>query len=67
MMITDFELLDTLAEELNLRRTAERMFVSQPALSQRLQSIEREWGTALFIRSPKGMMLTEAGFIEVKE
>lgn len=66
MVITDFELLDTLAQELNLRKTAERMFVSQPALSQRLQSIEREWGTPLFIRSSKGMMLTEAGEIVVQ-
>mgnify|MGYP003446505615 CR=1 FL=1 len=66
MVITDFELLDTLAVELNLRKTAERMFVSQPALSQRLQSIEREWGTPLFIRSTKGMTLTEAGEIVVQ-
>ncbi len=66
MVITDFELLDTLAVELNLRKTAERMFVSQPALSQRLQSIEREWGTPLFIRSAKGMTLTEAGEIVVQ-
>lgn len=66
MVVTDFELLDILAQELNLRKTAERMFVSQPALSQRLQSIEREWGTALFLRSPKGMTMTEAGEIVVQ-
>lgn len=44
-----------------MRKAAERLFVSQPALSQRLQSIEKEWGTKLFIRSQKGLSLTPAG------
>lgn len=44
-----------------MRRAAERLFVSQPALSQRLQTIEKEWGTKLFIRSQKGLTLTPAG------
>ncbi|EQB46847.1 hypothetical protein CGLO_14078 [Colletotrichum gloeosporioides Cg-14] len=27
-----------------MRKASERLFVSQPALSQRLQTIEKEWG-----------------------
>ncbi|PAC36247.1 LysR family transcriptional regulator [Caldifermentibacillus hisashii] len=61
MNLTELELLSVLANEMNMRKAAERLFVTQPALSQRLQSIEKEWGTSLFIRSHKGLTLTPAG------
>ena len=61
MSFSEYQLLSVLAEEMNMRKAAERLFVSQPALSQRLQSIEKEWGTKLFIRSQKGLSLTPAG------
>jgi DNA-binding transcriptional LysR family regulator len=59
--LSEFQLLTVLAQEMNMRKAAERLFVSQPALSQRLQNIEKEWGTKLFIRSQKGLALTPAG------
>ncbi|UII57230.1 LysR family transcriptional regulator [Cytobacillus spongiae] len=59
--LSEFQLLSVLAQEMNMRKAAERLFVSQPALSQRLQSIEKEWGTKLFLRSQKGLSLTPAG------
>lgn len=59
--LSEFQLLSVLAQEMNMRKAAERLFVSQPALSQRLQTIEKEWGTKLFIRSQKGLSLTSAG------
>jgi DNA-binding transcriptional LysR family regulator len=59
--LSEFQLLSVLAQEMNMRKAAERLFVSQPALSQRLQTIEKEWGTRLFIRSQKGLALTPAG------
>ena len=59
--ISEFQLLSVLAQEMNMRKASERLFVSQPALSQRLQTIEKEWGTKLFIRSQKGLSLTPAG------
>lgn len=46
---------------MNMRKASERLFVSQPALSQRLQTIEKDWGTKLFIRSQKGLALTPSG------
>lgn len=66
MTITNFKILTVLAEEKNMRKAAERLFVSQPALSQRLRNIEKQWGTKLFIRSQKGLMLTPSGEIVVK-
>ncbi|SFA76663.1 MULTISPECIES: LysR family transcriptional regulator [unclassified Bacillus (in: firmicutes)] len=59
--LSEFQLLSILAQEMNMRKAAERLFVSQPALSQRLQTIEKDWGTKLFIRSQKGLALTPAG------
>ncbi|WP_043933500.1 LysR family transcriptional regulator [Bacillus sp. EB01] len=59
--LSEFQLLSVLAQEMNMRKASERLFVSQPALSQRLQTIEKEWGTKLFIRSQKGLSLTPQG------
>jgi DNA-binding transcriptional LysR family regulator len=54
-------MLVVLSEEMNMRKASERLFVSQPALSQRLQTIEKSWGFQIFIRSQKGLTLTPAG------
>lgn len=48
MQLQELQMLVVLAEELNMRKAAERLFVSQPALSQRLQTIEKSWGTKIF-------------------
>lgn len=48
MIVTEYELLVCLAEELNMRKSAEKLFLSQPALSQRLQTIESRWNTKIF-------------------
>ncbi len=59
--MTEYEILSVLAEELNMRKAAERLYVTQPALSQRLRTIERQWGTQIFLRSKRGLILTPAG------
>jgi DNA-binding transcriptional LysR family regulator len=64
--LSEVHLLSILAQEMNMRKAAERLFVSQPALSQRLQTIEKEWGTKLFIRSQKGLSLTPAGELVIQ-
>jgi DNA-binding transcriptional LysR family regulator len=64
--LTEFQLLSVLAQEMNMRKASERLFVSQPALSQRLQTIEKDWGTKLFIRSQKGLSLTPAGELVIE-
>lgn len=61
MRSTDLEILSVLAQELNMRKAAERLYISQPALSQRLQSIEKAWNQTIFLRSQKGLTLTPAG------
>lgn len=63
---TEAEIVAVLAEERNMRKAAERLFLTQPALSQRLQSIEKEWGAQLFIRSQKGLTATPAGELVIQ-
>src|ERR1700730_7559583 len=45
----------------SVSRAAEALFVTQPTRTARLHSLERELGTPLFVRTPHGMRLTDAG------
>ncbi|MDT5080797.1 MAG: hypothetical protein QOJ80_5434 [Mycobacterium sp.] len=50
-----------LGEELNYRRAAERLFITQPALSTAIKQLEHQVGVPLFIRSTREVALTELG------
>ncbi|RDI34712.1 LysR family transcriptional regulator [Lentzea flaviverrucosa] len=50
-----------IAEEGNLTRAAQCLFVSQPALTKQLKHLESHLGVRLFTRSSTGMTLTGAG------
>ena len=49
------------AEELNFSKAAKRLHMSQSAVSQNIQSMERAYNTELFIRSGRSIDLSEAG------
>ena len=51
----------TIAEEKNISKAAQKLFVAQPSLSQSLQRIEDALGTRLFNRTAGGLTLTYAG------
>ncbi|WP_299775075.1 LysR family transcriptional regulator [uncultured Tateyamaria sp.] len=51
------------AEEGNIGRAAERLHVSQPPISRQIQALEHELNAKLFVRTPKGVDLTDAGQI----
>jgi DNA-binding transcriptional LysR family regulator len=60
-MLPQIEAFLEVARRQNLSRAAEALFVSQPTLTARLQSLEGSLGEQLFIRTRRGMRLTEAG------
>ncbi len=66
MEMKEFVYLITLAEEGNISRAAERLYMAQSSLSQFLQQFEAELGVKLFIRTSKGIRPTHngEGFIE---
>lgn len=50
-----------IAREGHLTRAARRLHLTQPAVSAQLRGLEEQLGVSLFHRTPKGMVLTEAG------
>jgi len=57
----------TVAEERHFRRAAERLHISQPPLTQRIQGLERDLGVQLFARTGNRIELTEAGRLILTE
>jgi LysR family transcriptional regulator, regulator for genes of the gallate degradation pathway len=47
----------------SVTKAAERCRVSQPAVTQAINKLESEAGLKLFVRTPQGLFLTEAGTI----
>jgi DNA-binding transcriptional LysR family regulator len=61
MLISQIEAFVEVARTRTVSRAADALFVTQPALTARLQRLEEELDTKLFVRTPRGMKLTEAG------
>lgn len=61
MLYRQMECFLTVARLGNLSRAAEEMFLTQPTLTARLKGLEEEVGDQLFVRTSRGMRLTDAG------
>lgn len=66
MNLKEIEYIVTIAEEQNLTRAAEKLFITPSALTQQLNHLEREIGAPLFYRSRTGWIPTHAGEIYLK-
>ena len=61
MLLAQIEGFIEIARQGNMRRAADSLSISQPALTARLQALEHTLDTPLFRRSHSGMVLTPAG------
>ncbi|MDL2300984.1 LysR family transcriptional regulator [Lachnospiraceae bacterium OttesenSCG-928-D06] len=66
MDFRELEYVSVIAQERNISKAAERLFVSQPALSRALLKIEEELGIALFYRRNRQYIPTHAGELYLK-
>ncbi|WP_282936222.1 LysR family transcriptional regulator [Paenibacillus sp. RC67] len=57
----DWNIIKVLSEQRNVTRTAQILFISQPALTNRLQQIEKEFGVQIVLRKSRGIDLTPEG------
>ncbi len=57
----------TVAHTQNLTQAAEKLFLSQPAVSAQIKALEADVGTPLFTRTNSGMTLTRAGEVLLPE
>ncbi|GGX45240.1 LysR family transcriptional regulator [Streptomyces noursei] len=57
----DLRYFAAVAEELNFTQAAERLFVSQPALSKQIRMLEKQVGADLFHRDRRAVRLTVVG------
>ena len=65
-MNINFELYKVFYEVANqksISKGAEKLMISQPAVTQSIKTLESELGGILFIRTPKGVILTREGEI----
>lgn len=63
MNTTQIKCFLALADTLNFTRAAARLYLSQPALSRQISTLEQEINTLLFIRDQKSVRLTPAGAV----
>lgn len=66
MDFKQLEYIIKIAEENNITRAAEKLFITQSALNQQLLRLEKELGTPLFYRSRTNWRPTEAGEVYLK-
>lgn len=65
MDLKQIEYIIAISEEHSITRAGEKLFITQSALNQQLQKLEKELGTPLFIRTRSDWQLTPAGQIYV--
>ena len=56
-----YRIFYVVAKNKHMTRASEELHISQPAISQSIKKLEDQLGGALFLRSNKGMELTEEG------
>lgn len=63
MSIYQLQVFKTVAEKKSFSAAAQALFISQPAVSMHIKSLEEHFGTRLFDRNTQQVSITEAGSI----
>lgn len=66
MQLIELRTFLAVAKEKSFSAAAQRLFITQPAISKRIQSLERHLGAPLFDRIGKKVYLTEAGTLLIE-
>ncbi|MFT4415444.1 LysR family transcriptional regulator [Fredinandcohnia humi] len=61
MRSQDWEIIKILFENKNITKTAQSLYISQPALTNRIKQIEKEFGTKIINRGRRGVHFTPQG------
>ena len=67
MNLNQLEYFVSAAEHLNCTRAAKQCYISQTAMTQQMQALERALGVQLFLRDKRRIELTPAGTVYLKE
>ena len=67
MVIRHLEILEAIAETGTFTGAAKKLFITQSAVSHAVAELEKQSGTALFERLPKGVALTGCGLSLLEE
>ena len=64
--LDQLKILQTIAIEGSFKKAAEKLYISQPAVSLQIQNLERQLNTPLFYRDKRKARLTETGRLLIK-
>ncbi|NMP15886.1 MULTISPECIES: LysR family transcriptional regulator [unclassified Thalassotalea] len=59
--ISHLKMISTIAESETVKEAAERLFITQPALTNRIREAERRLNTELFVRRGRKLIISSAG------
>ena len=61
MTLHQLKIFDAVAEHLNITQASRKVRISQPSVTKQLRLLERECGSKFYIKSGRGIRLTEKG------
>ncbi len=66
MDLKQLEVFLAVAQQNSFSKAAKKMFLTQPTVSAHIRALEKELGTQLIVRAPKGVFLTEDGCVLIE-
>jgi DNA-binding transcriptional LysR family regulator len=61
MTLHQLKIFEAVAEHLNITKVSRKLQVSQPSVSKQLRLLEQEYGLKFYVKSGRGIKLTQEG------